>query len=46
MGQVLKWVFYLAVLTALGLVAYAYLGDFQPPAGEVRQPVELKDVTG
>ena len=46
MGRILKWLFYLLVLAAIALVAYAYLGlwfgvDFSPPQSEIRQPVEL-----
>lgn len=46
MRFVLKWLFYLAVLGAVALVAYTYVGpyfgaDFSPPRSEVRQPVTL-----
>ena len=46
MRRILKWLFYLAVLAAIGLVAYAYLGpffgaDFSAPSQEIRQPVTL-----
>ena len=46
MGRLIKWLFYLAVLGALALVAYAYAGpffgvDFSPAQTEIRQPVEL-----
>ncbi|MGR3271908.1 hypothetical protein [Thalassococcus profundi] len=46
MGRIFKWLFYLVLLGAVGLVAYAYVGpffgaDFSPPQTEVRQPVEL-----
>ncbi|ETX30621.1 hypothetical protein [Roseivivax isoporae] len=46
MGRILKWLFYLAVLGAILLVGYAYVGpyfgaDFSPPQTEVRQPVDL-----
>ncbi|MBS0122935.1 hypothetical protein [Thetidibacter halocola] len=46
MGRLIKLLFYLAILGALALVAYAYVGpffgaDFSPPQGEIRQPVDL-----
>ncbi|SMC43617.1 hypothetical protein [Primorskyibacter flagellatus] len=46
MGRILKWVFYLLVLGAIALVAYAYVGpffgaDFSAPASEIREPVTL-----
>jgi len=46
MGRLIKWLFYLLVLGALALVAYAYVGpyfgaDFSPPQSEVRMPVDL-----
>ncbi len=46
MGRILKWLIYLAILAAIALVAYAYLGpyfgaDFAPPQTERRLPVEL-----
>ena len=46
MGRIFKWLFYLVLLGAVGLVAYAYVvpffgADFSPPQTEVRQPVEL-----
>ena len=46
MGRIVKWLFYLLVLAAIALVAYAYLGpwfgvDFSPPQTEIRQPVDL-----
>ena len=36
MGRIFKWLFYLVLLGAVGLVAYAYVGpffgaDFSPP---------------
>ena len=48
MGRIIKWLFYLAVLGALALTGYAYVGpyfgaDFSPPQSEVRQPVDLDD---
>ena len=46
MGRLLKFLFYLAVLAFLALVAYTYVGpffgvDFSPPQREIRQPVTL-----
>jgi hypothetical protein len=46
MGRLIKLLFYLAILGALALVAYAYVGpffgaDFSPPQSEIRQPVDL-----
>ncbi len=43
---VLKWLFFLAVLLGIALVAYAYIGpwfgvEFSPPQTEVRTPVTL-----
>ena len=45
--RLIKLLFYLAVLGAIGLVAYAYLGpvffpdDFAPPLEDVAEPVTL-----
>ncbi|WP_333713838.1 hypothetical protein [Yoonia sp.] len=47
MWRLIKAVFYLVVLCAVALVAYAYLGplffpaDFAAPAQEVTRPVTL-----
>lgn len=46
MGRLIKYLFYLIVLGAVALVAYAYIGpflgaDFSPPQDEMRQPVIL-----
>lgn len=46
MWRIIKWLFYLAILAAIALVAYAYLGpffgaDFSPPAQEIRETIEL-----
>ncbi len=46
MGRLIKWLFYLLVLAAIALAAYAYIGpffgaDFSPPQTEIRQPVTL-----
>ncbi len=48
MGRLIKWLFYLAILGAVALVAYAYVGpyfgaDFAPGQTERRLPVELDD---
>jgi len=47
MARVIKWLFYLAVLAFVALVAYAYLGpffgaDFSPPEREIRQGLILE----
>ncbi len=44
MWRLLKWLVYLALLAAIGVVAYAYIGpffgaDFSAPAEERREPV-------
>lgn len=46
MARLFKWLFYLVVLGAITLTAYAYIGpffgaDFSPPQSEIRQPVTL-----
>ncbi|MDX2485323.1 MAG: hypothetical protein QNK42_16875 [Pseudodonghicola sp.] len=46
MGRLVKYLFYLLILAAVGLISYAYLGpwfgaDFSPPLAEVRLPVTL-----
>lgn len=41
MGRILKAVLVLAILGAIGLVGYAYLGDLTPVPQETRKPVEL-----
>lgn len=46
MGRIFKYLFYLAVLASIALIAYAYLGpwfgaDFGAPTTEVRKPVIL-----
>ena len=46
MLRLIKGLFYLVVLCAIGLVAYAYLGpmlgaDFSAPQSAVRVPLEL-----
>ena len=35
MGRALKYIFYIAVLGALGLAAYAMLADLPPPTRDV-----------
>ncbi len=47
MLRLIKWLFYLAVLAFLALVAYAYVGpffgvDFSPPEEEIRQEIILE----
>ena len=46
MGRALKYLFYLAGLALVALVAYSYAGpylgaDFSPDRQEIRQPVTL-----
>lgn len=46
MGRLIKYLFYLIVLAAIGVVGYAYVGpwfgaDFSPAQSEVRIPVTL-----
>ena len=46
MGRIIKWLFILAILAGLALVAYAYVGpyfgaDFAPPSQEIRETIEL-----
>jgi len=41
MFRLLKFLFYLAVLLAVIVVGYAYLGDLSPQREEIVEPVEL-----
>ena len=41
MGRLLKLLILLLVLSFIGLVGYAYLGDLSPEIKEVNQPVTL-----
>lgn len=46
MGRLIKYLLYLVILAAIGLVGYAYLGpwfgaDFSAPQNEIREPVVL-----
>ena len=46
MGRLFKFLIYLIVLAAIGLIGYAYLGpffgaDFSAPQSEIREPVVL-----
>lgn len=46
MGRIVKWLIYLAIIGAVALVGYTYVGpffgaDFSPPQTEVRKPVTL-----
>lgn len=46
MGRLIKYLIYLALLGAVALVAYAYLGpffgaDFSAPMREIRVPVTI-----
>jgi len=47
MFRLIKWLFYIAILGFIGLVAYAYLGpffgaDFTPNQSETRQDIILE----
>jgi len=47
MFRLIKWLFYLAILGFIGLVAYAYVGpffgaDFTPAQTETRQDIILE----
>lgn len=47
MLRIIKWLFYLAILAFIALVAYAYIGpffgaDFSPPRNEIRQEIILE----
>ena len=47
MARLIKWLFILAILGFLALVAYAYIGpffgvDFSPPEREIRQDLILE----
>ncbi len=46
MASLIKYLFYIVVLAAIGLVGYAYVGpwfgaDFSAPTEEIRKPVVL-----
>lgn len=46
MWRLIKYLFYLAVIAAIGLIGYAYIGpfvgvDFSAPQSEVTAPVTL-----
>lgn len=41
MGRLIKLVMILAVLGFTGLVGFAYLGNYAPPAQQVKIPVVL-----
>jgi len=46
MFRILKWLFFLIVLGAIGLTGYAYVGpyfgvDFTPDKVEIREPMVL-----
>lgn len=47
MLRIIKWLFYLAIIAFVALVAYAYVGpffgaDFKPPEREIRQEIILE----
>jgi hypothetical protein len=46
MGRVLKLVFYLAVLGALGLVGYAALDELEPPTRAVERELPMPAPAG
>ncbi|MFV0244274.1 MAG: hypothetical protein ACK5IB_04530 [Qingshengfaniella sp.] len=39
--KLFKVLFYLIVLAALGLLAFAYLGDLSPNQTEIRIPIQI-----
>lgn len=41
-GKLFKFLLVLAVLGAIGLVGYAYLGDLDPVQERVTEPVDLE----
>lgn len=46
MGRIIKWLFIMAIIAMVALVAYAYLGpffgaDFSPAQQEIRKSIEL-----
>ncbi len=41
MRYVIKGLFYIAILAALGVIGYAYLGDMTPDQAEMTEPVVL-----
>ena len=46
MGRLIKYLVYMVIFGAIGLVAYAYVGpwfgvDFHPETAEIRKPVVL-----
>jgi len=47
MLRIIKWLFFLAILGFIALVAYAYIGpffgaDFTPPLQEIRQDIIIE----
>ena len=46
MGRIIKYLIFIIILCAIGLITYAYVGpwfgaDFSAPTAEVRKPVVL-----
>lgn len=41
MGRLLKYLFFLAVLGAIGLAVYAMFGDLSPQQGEITVPATV-----
>ncbi|MGO4854689.1 hypothetical protein [Phaeovulum sp. W22_SRMD_FR3] len=44
MGQILRAIFILVILAAIGLAGYAYFGDMKPLPQDQSIPVELNAV--
>lgn len=43
---ILKLFLALLIMAAIGLTAYAYLGDMDPDPKEMRNPVQLEGLSG
>ena len=46
MGRLVKYLIFIIIICAIGLIAYAYVGpwfgaDFSAPTSEIRKPVVL-----
>ena len=44
MGRLLKYMFYMAVMLAIGLVGYAMIADLPAPQTQVTKDVELHSI--
>lgn len=42
MGRLVKYLFYVVVLAAIGLVGYALVSDLPAPREDVEKPVDLE----